>query len=1210
MEKLAKERATAKRIFTRKANVLRTRISSGDPVTLLQDLRTQLNAAYSEVETAHDDYVQLLMDSAKDDFDPDKEDLYLVDIENTKLSLEADITRLVSKESTSQAQSGSVLKVKSLTPPKFSGNVREYGTFKKDYLRLMHPVYGDDPYAFKSCLSGEALEWIKGVDDDYDRMVSRLEEKYGNLTKLTEVIVHDLKKLRPVGEGDSVKLIHLINVVERSFLDLQKVGAKGEMSSTYIISMIEKLLPNSIRYQWVHKAQLINDPDSLLQEFIDFLLKERNVCLYLESDICSNLQRATSNTTKVDHVSEESEPCELIKTLKELKSSQSLIVDCLNNMTQLVVNSQPGNNKDSVQTNPIGRGCVYHDTDSHQTVECNGFSRMNALDKFRLLRQKGVCFKCLTVAYHTAKTCKSKVKCGILTNGSRCNADHHPSLHDMFGSLWRTAPPEAVSNSASREGLLLMIGSVYCRGEHLVTLYDSGSNISLIRTDCAKRLGLHGREVVLDITKVGNQKETVKSHMYDVPLEDLEGNTWCISACGIDEVTAPVKEVNHQLLVQHFPRLAGSHFWRPHGNIDLLIGIDHCGLLPQVVETVGNLQLMQNSFGYVLRGSHPSLGAANMSALTSVQINHANVKDYQYIEPVAKSRTKDDLEYFFSIERLGISCSPKCSGCKCGNCAYGNKDYSLKEEREMELIKKGLQYDDESKQWTVCYPWVKDPSNLPNNVSSAIARLNASEKKLLKLGKNFCEAYQAQIDDMVKRGVARKLSWREITQYRDPVFYIPHAGVTKSDSVSTPLRIVFDSSTKYLGHTLNEYWAKGPDVLNNLIGVLLRFWEDQVGLTCDISKMYNSVRMSEFDQHCHRFLWRNFETSRAPDHYVLTCVPFGDKPSGTIAMVALKNTALKYVHEYPQASQFIVRNSYVDDILIAVESSDVANRVMKDVEFILNQGGFKTKYWKVSGQEHEPEETINPPQSGKVKILGIQWHPKVDFFSFSVKINFSPKSDKIHMLPGLTPDQLQSEMPQSITKRLLLSQICSQYDPLGLIAPVMLQGKLMMRTIVGEGSYGWDDVVPASVRAEWLEYFKSLFIVEQLEFPRGVKPKNAIGQPTLIVFSDSSSAAFGTCAYIRWDLNDGTALAQLLMAKTRLAPLRQQSIPRLELCGAVIGARLRETIVKEMSYSFARVFHVTDSAIVRAQIQKESYGFGTFTATRVAEIQSKTDSNE
>ena len=617
MDKLGKERAAPKRTFTRKANVLRTRISARDPVTLLQDLRAQLNAAFGEVETVHGSYVQLLEESAADGFDPGKEDFYLVDIENTKLSLEAEITRLANKESRSEIQKKNALRVKSLTPPKFTGNIREYGAFKKDYSRLMFPGYGNDFYAFKSCLSGEALEWIEGVDDDYDKMLSRLDEKNGNIAKLTEVIVYDLKKLKLVSEGDSKKLIHLINVVERSFLDLQKVGAKSEISSTYIISMIEKLLPNNIRHQWVHIAQTLNNPDSLLEEFIDFLLKERSVCTYLESDIRSNLHKVTSNTTNVDHVSEvKSEPFDLIETLKELKSSQSLIVDCLNNVTQLVLNSQPGNNVNSGQVKPTGKRCVYHDMDSHQTVNCNGFSRMDALDKFKLLREKGVCFKCLAVARHTAKTCNSKVSCGILINCAHCTADHHSSLHDMFGNLRQTASPRAVSNLASREGLLLMIGSVYCKGEHLTTLYDSGSNISLIRSDCAKRLGLHRRKVTLDITKVGNQKETVNSHMYDVPLVDLDGNTWCISACGIDEVTSPVEEVNYQTLIQHFPRLVDSHFWRPHGTIDLLIGIDHCGLLPQVIESTENLRLMKNSFGYVLRGSHPSLGVANMSTHT------------------------------------------------------------------------------------------------------------------------------------------------------------------------------------------------------------------------------------------------------------------------------------------------------------------------------------------------------------------------------------------------------------------------------------------------------------------------------------------------------------------------------------------------------------------------------------------------------------------
>ncbi|VDH99302.1 Hypothetical predicted protein [Mytilus galloprovincialis] len=70
------------------------------------------------------------------------------------------------------------------------------------------------------------------------------------------------------------------------------------------------------------------------------------------------------------------------------------------------------------------------------------------------------------------------------------------------------------------------------------------------------------------------------------------------------------------------------------------------------------------------------------------------------------------------------------------------------------------------------------------------------------------------------------------------------------------------------------------------------------------------------------------------------------------------------------------------------------------------------------------------------------------------------------------------------------------------------------------------------------------------------------------------------------------------------------SVPRLELCGAVLAARIRQKLVEEMDYKFSRVIHIVDSMIVRAQIQRESYGFGTFVATRVAEIQNKTEPSD
>ena len=131
-----------------------------------------------------------------------------------------------------------------------------------------------------------------------------------------------------------------------------------------------------------------------------------------------------------------------------------------------------------------------------------------------------------------------------------------------------------------------------------------------------------------------------------------------------------------------------------------------------------------------------------------------------------------------------------------------------------------------------------------------------------------------------------------------------------------------------------------------------------------------------------------------------------------------------------------------------------------------------------------------------------------------------------------------------------------------------------------------------------------------IRFPRCIKPPGSFGKPTLILFSDGSDAAFGAVAYIRWEISRGVFDASLLTAKNRIAPRRKLTTPQLELCGALIGSRLRMTIADNMDFSFSRIFHLVDSSIVRAQIQKESYGFATFVATRIGEIQSLTDPAE
>ena len=217
---------------------------------------------------------------------------------------------------------------------------------------------------------------------------------------------------------------------------------------------------------------------------------------------------------------------------------------------------------------------------------------------------------------------------------------------------------------------------------------------------------------------------------------------------------------------------------------------------PVPVKCCGKFVLFENAFGKCVSGTDPT---ANSIQSTTVNFKQSKI-------------TVDD---FYKIENLGISSSPKFGNCKCGQCGLEASVFSIKDKRELELIHNGLSL--ENKVWTARYPWIKNPSDLPNNKLIAAKMLQNTEKRLLKDEKK-AETYQSQIQDMLDRGVAKKLDVEDLN-YDGPVHYISHHEVLKQDSASTPCRIVFIASANYKNHVLNDYWAKSPDLLGNLLGL-------------------------------------------------------------------------------------------------------------------------------------------------------------------------------------------------------------------------------------------------------------------------------------------------------------------------------------------------------------------------------------------------------
>ena len=525
------------------------------------------------------------------------------------------------------------------------------------------------------------------------------------------------------------------------------------------------------------------------------------------------------------------------------------------------------------------------------------------------------------------------------------------------------------------------------------------------------------------------------------------------------------------------------------GKIDILIGFQYAAYHPVCLESVGHLLLLKNRFGVIIAGSHP-----NMKERTKKIVQHATILF-----------TSNKADEFFSIESLGVSCTPACGGCRCGQCHPGAKNMSLLDEKELMLIKNGLSFDVQQRCWVAKYPWIKDPSSFPENRYVAFATLKSTENTLMK-NLLHADTYKRQIEDMLNREVARKVSEDELKEYSGPKFFISHHDVLRPGSNSTAMRIVFDSSAKVNGISLNSCLAKGPSLLNNLLGILFRFREERFAFIGDISKMFHSIKIPLEDQMMHLFLWRDLNTEQKPSTYAMTAVNMGDRPAAAIAQTALRETAIEAQEKFPASSKIIIKNSYMDDIPASVKDGVTGNKSMKEIESILASRGFKIKGWTFSGQPNSSKTSLD--QKAVQKLLNKLNEPDIDKV---LGMTWDAENDKVRF----PVNQIQEIVGE--TKRELLSTIYRIWDPLGLLTPLTVSAKIILRKVwAARPQLDWDDPLPYEIQQEWDDFRENLMELEKLSFVRTIKPLRG-EDPVLIVFSDGSKNAYGCAAYIRWN---------------------------------------------------------------------------------------------
>jgi hypothetical protein len=348
----------------------------------------------------------------------------------------------------------------------------------------------------------------------------------------------------------------------------------------------------------------------------------------------------------------------------------------------------------------------------------------------------------------------------------------------------------------------------------------------------------------------------------------------------------------------------------------------------------------------------------------------------------------------------------------------------------------------------------------------------------------------------------------------------------------------------------------------DLYSILLRFREHKVAFTADISQMYRQIQIQPQYYDYQRFVWRFDEISEIQT-YRLKTVTFGVSSAPYLAIRTLHQLASDERHNFPNAYDHIMKNMYVDDLLSGSDNTENALKLKTEISECLARGTFSLRKWASNEKSLLPNSVvhtseINLDKEGISKTLGIIWNCNSDHIQYRIKLR---------------------DVNVVKTKRVVLSLTAQLFDPLGLIAPVVVTAKIFLQKL-WTAKLEWDEKLPNYLENQWDTFVKTLSDLNDVIIPRCVIGVQTPTQVELHGFCDSSQLAYGASIFVKSFNKNGDIQVRLLTAKSRVAPIKTQTLPRLELCGAVLVSELMTEVKKSLNCEIDNEFYYTDSTIV------------------------------
>lgn len=734
-------------------------------------------------------------------------------------------------------------------------------------------------------------------------------------------------------------------------------------------------------------------------------------------------------------------------------------------------------------------------------------------------------------------------------------------------------PNSTLSYATTKPNKLVLLATalvyVYDKNQSPImckALLDGGSQSNFITENLSRKLHLPSEKVNIPISGI-NQGTTFINQRINLNVSSISKRyNFKISTLVISKITETLPQQVIELDLIDIPEdlhLADPNFYEP-SDIDMLIG---AGLFfdllmsGQIKLGKGNPTLQQTKLGWIISGpiSLPNLIITSMHCFLSVNDNDL----YQ------------NIEKFWKIEELP---------------ANENMAKFSKEERECEAYFTHTLSRTHNGRFQVSLPLKGNVNNLGNSLDSAIKRFFALERKLDK-NPELKISYSNFIKEYHDLGHMSKVDPAKIEKY--PIYYLPHHAVEKSDSLTTKLRVVFDGSAKTSSDiSLNDSLKVGPTIQSDLFSIIIRFRQHNVVITGDIAKMYRQILIEPAQRCLQRIVWRDNKEDQLT-HFELNTITYGTASASFLATRCLQQISIECESMFPKESHILSHDCYVDDIITGAQTADELIAIRNNLTSMLKEYKFELRKFASNdpkvltnlNNEDSKDFLLNSAQGSKT--LGISWDSQSDHFIYS--------SNAI-------------TLKNDVTKRSILSIISQIFDPLGLLGPIIVQAKILLQKL-WLLKISWDEPVPNELSRIWINFTKQLSDAISLKIPRQVtsnNPKNI----QLHGFSDSSINAYGACIYIRCEDLNGKIATQLLCAKSRVAPLKVISLPRLELCGALLLTKLLKGVRTALDLSIDKLFYWTDSTIVLCWLSLEPRNLKTFVGNRVSEIQQICDTND